>query len=492
MKLIWRQILGYVTVIVVLGTILVISFVRVTDQTMYHQTWFQLGQYADSLIQDDEVIINKKTNQIVGFQQQAIDSKSKLLSRQHVYFAVLDAKGQTRYDNSQGYTAQISKADWKKLRQGKMIKKRIAYPNTQVLQKNHQNMPIPQMIGIIKPYFFNHKLVAVVNISTFSSTARQIYEHIFQQMLIAFAAAFIVALTISFLFAQSLKKRIDKMKNAANEIAEGNYDIHLQTGHRDELDELSDSFNKMTDSLQASQEEIKAQEERRKEFLADAAHEMRTPLTTINGLLEGLAFDAIPEEDRQHSIELMQKDTKRLIRLVNDNLNYEKIRTNQIRMDRQIFDASEVLGNLKDQLEPNAKEQGDEIIVKSPHPLRTYADMDRFVQIMFNIIQNAIQFTKNGTIKVTGERLPKGAQFSVTDNGIGMSDEQLKNIWQRFYKADRSRMNTQYGESGIGLSLVRQLVRLHNGKITVKSKVNHGTTFTIFFPDRSTDHQKTE
>lgn len=487
MKLIWRQVLGFITVVVVLCTILMVSFVSVANRTMYHQTWYQLSQYADSLIQDDEVIINRKTNQIVGFQQQAIDSKSKLLSRQNVYFAVLDAKGKTRYDNSQGYTAQINKQDLKKLRQGKIIKKRIAYPDEKILQKKHQDAPVPQMIGMIKPYFFNHKLVAIVNISTFSSTAGQIYGQITHRMLIDFIIALVVALLISYMLARSLTKRIDKMKTATNQIAQGNYDVHLSVKGKDELADLSENFNKMADSLQASQEEIKEQEERRKEFLADAAHEMRTPLTTINGLLEGLIYDAIPAEDRKHSLELMQQDTKRLIRLVNDNLNYEKIRTNQIKMDRRIFDASEVLANLKDQLEPNLKEQDDQITIQTPHPLRTYADYDRFVQIMFNIIQNAIQFTKHGRITVVGERLPKGAQFTIKDTGIGMTDEQLKNIWERFYKADRSRMNTKYGESGIGLSLVRQLVNSHHGKITVKSKVNHGTIFTVYFPDRSDD-----
>lgn len=487
MKLMWRQLLSFIAVIVALATILTISFVSVTNRAMYEHTWYQLSQYADSLIQDDEVLINRRTNQIVGFQQQAIDSKSKLLSRQNVYFAVLDAKGRTRYDNSQGYSPQISKSDWQKLRKGKTIKKQIAYPNAKVLQKKHQNMPIPQMMGMIKPYFFNHKLVAVVTISTFSSTARQIYQMIMEKMLFAFMVALLIAVLTSFILVRSLTKRIDKMKNATNEIAQGNYDIHLTNHSKDELDDLSENFNKMADSLQASQEEIKEQEERRKKFLADAAHEMRTPLTTINGLLEGLAYDAIPEEDRQHSIELMQHDTKRLIRLVNDNLNYEKIRTNQIKMDRKIFDASEVLYNLKDQLEPNAQDQGDVIEVKTPQPLRVYADYDRFVQVMFNVIQNAVQFTQHGHIQVTGERLPKGAQFKITDTGIGMTEEQLKNIWERFYKADRSRMSTKYGESGIGLSLVRQLVELHHGTIKVHSKIHQGTTFVIFFPDRGND-----
>lgn len=218
--------------------------------------------------------------------------------------------------------------------------------------------------------------------------------------------------------------------------------------------------------------------------MADVAHEMRTPLTTINGLLEGLAYDAIPEEDKMHSIQLMQNDTKRLIRLVNDNLNYEKIRTNQISMERKVFDAAAVLENLRDQLRKKAAANKDELKLVVPDSIPVYADYDRFVQIMFNIIQNAIQFTTGGQITISAQRVAQGTEVKVADTGIGMTEEQVQNIWERFYKADRSRMNSQYGESGLGMAIVRQLVELHGGKIDVDSTYGQGTTFTVFFPDR--------
>lgn len=242
----------------------------------------------------------------------------------------------------------------------------------------------------------------------------------------------------------------------------------------------------MTASLKASQEEIHCQEERRRQFMANAAHEMRTPLTTINGILEGLQYDVIPEEDKKHSIELMQNETKRLIRLVNDNLNYEKIRTNQITMERKLFDASAVLQNLEEQLSKKAQAQGDTLDVDVAKGLLVYADYDRFVQIMFNIIQNAIQFTQHGQIKIRGKRVENGTQFTVQDNGIGMTPEQLENIWERYYKADRSRMNTKYGESGLGLAIVHRLVQLHGGKITAQSEYGKGSTFSVYFPDEKT------
>lgn len=175
-----------------------------------------------------------------------------------------------------------------------------------------------------------------------------------------------------------------------------------------------------------------------------------------------------------------------MIRLVNDNLDYEKIRTNQISMERKVFDAVAVLANLQEQLSKKARAQGDRIELDVNSELRVYADYDRFVQIMFNITQNAIQFTKNGLIKIQGRAVDNGSQFKVTDNGIGMTKDQLANIWERYYKADRSRMNTKYGESGLGLAIVHQLVLLHGGKVTVESKYGEGTTFTVFFPDR--DH----
>ncbi|KRN29253.1 Signal transduction histidine kinase [Lactobacillus selangorensis] len=114
-----------------------------------------------------------------------------------------------------------------------------------------------------------------------------------------------------------------------------------------------------------------------------------------------------------------------------------------------------------------------------------YADYDRFVQILFNILQNALQFTQNGQITATIERGYQETKFAVADNGIGMTEDQVKNIWDRYYKADPSRKNTKYGESGLGLAIVHQLVQQHGGTIDVQSQEGQGTTFTLTFPDKA-------
>lgn len=476
MKLMYRLMLSFFAIIVILMVILSVSFIRVTNQTMYQDTWRQLSQDADSLVQDSMRIPEG------DFASPALSTNARLLAHQDVHFAVYDTS-QQRVFASNGFTPTITAADWRKLKKGQTIRIKLATPR---VSKTVSNTSLPRMTEIIRPYRVNNKLVAVVAIATFVSSMERNMHEIKVNFLVALLCAGVLTLVASYIFSRSITVRINRLRKLTYQVAKGNYDVRLRILGNDEIGDLAQSFNQMAASLQTSQDEIHRQEERRRQFMANAAHEMRTPLTTINGILEGLQYDVIPEEDKKHSIELMQNETKRLIRLVNDNLNYEKIRTNQISMDRKLFDASAVLQNLKEQLSKKAAAQGDVIELEIPAGLLVFADYDRFVQIMFNIIQNAIQFTENGHIKVSGKQVEKGVQFAIQDDGIGMTDEQLKNIWERYYKADRSRMNTKYGESGLGLAIVHQLVQLHGGKITVKSKIGEGSTFTVFFPNSKT------
>ena len=481
MKLMYRLMLSFFTIIVILMVILSISFIKVTNQSMYQDTWRQLRQDADSLV-EDSIRYDPVDHSFAGFVTPALHSDARLLSHQDVHFAIY-GRDQEQLFASNGFTPTITAAKWAKLEKGETIYVKMTTPR---LSKQVAATNMPRMTEIIRPYRNKNKLVAVVAIATFVSPIERNMHQIKLNLLVALLFAGLMTLLVSYFFSRSITVRIKRLRELTHQVAKGNYDVRLRILGNDEIGDLGRSFNQMTASLQSSHEEIHSQEERRRQFMANAAHEMRTPLTTINGILEGLQYDVIPEEDKQHSIELMQNETKRLIRLVNDNLNYEKIRTNQISMERKLFDASAVLQNLKEQLGKKARAQGDQLELSVPDGLLVYADYDRFVQIMFNIIQNAIQFTENGVIKISGQQGGHGTQFVVQDNGIGMTAEQQDNIWERYYKADKSRMNTKYGESGLGLAIVHQLVQLHGGKITVTSELGKGSTFTIFFPDSQT------
>lgn len=471
--------LSFFAIIVTLMIVVSFSFINVTNNTMYHNTWQQLKSYSDSLIQDS-IRYNQRTQSFEGFANDSLNSNANLLTRQNVHFAIYDAT-HNKVFASNGFAPKISANDWERLRRGKTVCTKLVTPK---INTNTGNSSAPQMTEVTRPYFYKGKLIAVVSSATFVSTIEQNMRQIKVNLAIALLIASLVTLAVSYLMARSITRRIGQLRKATHQIARGNYNVEVDVNGSDEVADLGRSFYQMTASLRESREEIHRQEERRRRFMADAAHEMRTPLTTINGILEGLQYDVIPEEDKKHSIQLMQNDTRRLIRLVNDNLDYEKIRTNQISMERKIFDAAAVLANLQEQLTKKAKEKRDKLELEIEPNLRVYADYDRFVQIMFNIIQNAIQFTDQGTITIRGKRVEHGSQFQIQDDGIGMTQDQLANIWERYYKADPSRKNTKYGESGLGLAIVHQLVRLHGGKIKVESVYQQGTTFTLFFPDR--------
>ena len=340
------------------------------------------------------------------------------------------------------------------------------------------------------PFNLNREFYGALIVTQPAQNINAVVSEFSVNLLKGFALSGILAIVISYAFATFQLRRINRMKKATKAVANGNFDSILPVHHRDEFDELAEDFNKMTISLKESNEEIDRQEERRRQFMADASHEMRTPLTTINGLLEGMEHQMIPESQKDNAIRLMKNETERLIRLVSENLDYEKIRTNQISMVIKKFNATETMRQLLAQLESKAEVSHNQLLLETQEEIDIFADYDRFVQIMVNILQNAIQFTENGEIRVKIEKEELETVISISDTGIGMAEEELKNIWDRYYKVDPSRKNRKFGESGLGLPIVQQLVRLHKGHIDVTSELGKGTTFRIAFPN--TECQETD
>ncbi|MDV7758033.1 HAMP domain-containing sensor histidine kinase [Liquorilactobacillus mali] len=482
MKLIYQQMLAFFILIMTLLLILGFSFFHITREVIYENTWQQLEGYAYSLKNQSMMIQNQDGKQVLTLNVDKLRTSEVLLSNQQVHFTIYTSRNNTLYPKT-GYKSVISAKDWKKLKKGEILRRKSDLGWRGSNKQNVQNQQ--RMTDILAPCFDSSgKLVAVISVGAKVSSIQESFTRIQKNLLYVLLVSALLGILISYFLAHYTTKRIGKLRKATRAVANGNFDVKVIDNKRDELDDLAKDFNKMTVSLKKSKEEIRLQEQRRRQFMADAAHEMRTPLTTINGLLEGLVYDAIPEEDKDNSIKLMRNETKRLIRLVNDNLDYEKIRSGQIDLRQSIFNGMDVLKNVQEQLRKKAGNSGDTIEVTGPAKLEVYADYDRFVQIVFNITQNAIQFTEDGTITISAERGHRCSIFRISDDGIGMSKEQLKNIWERYYKADPSRKNTKYGESGLGLSIVQQLMEMHKGKVEVTSKIGIGTTFTLIFPDK--------
>jgi signal transduction histidine kinase len=320
------------------------------------------------------------------------------------------------------------------------------------------------------------------------STVKDNMQMLRKNLLIAFLVSVIVAVMLSFILSQLVVNRLRLIQLVTRRVAGGDYTAEVAMRSHDEIGALAADVNTMTRSLSDQEKEIEAQEARRKEFMANASHEMRTPLTTISGIVEGLQYDVIPDDEKQHSYDLIKAEADRLYRLVKENLDYERLRQNKVVLKKTRFDAVPVIENLLYQLQGKADLAGDRFEFEPKQAVDVFADQDRFIQIIFNIVNNAIQFTENGKIVVRAWREKHAAVFTISDTGIGMTPEQVDKIWERYYKADESR--TKRGESGLGMAIIRQLVEIHDGQISVESTYGKGTTFKVVIPDAQKRHEE--
>ncbi|MEE6712068.1 ATP-binding protein [Pediococcus acidilactici] len=479
MKLFFQQMMAFLAV--TLATLLIVGlvFIQFTRDSVYRTKWHSLQEYADSIFQQ-AVVLDPHDSSVTTVRVDQLMGMERLLNNQHIHFTIYAEDGERVSYPNRNTATKISKKQWRQLNKGNILRQESRMAVGQVEHRI-------TMTELKKPYFDRQgKLICVIAVGSPLANVQADIQQVQKNLLVTFSLAILVAVVASYFLSRYMVRRIQKIREAAHRVTEGDFEVQLDPGRQDEIGELSADFNLMTKSLKESNDEIKRQEERRRAFMADAAHEMRTPLTTINGLLEGLEYDAIPEDSKEESIRLMQRETKRLIRLVNDNLDYERIRTNKIKLNCQMVNLKQAVMRVVEQLNKKAAKEDDQLIVEMDSDVVVYADPDRLIQVLFNIVQNGIQFTQNGQITIRAQNASDGTNIQISDNGIGMTDDQIKNIWERYYKADASRIQTK-GESGLGMAIVHELVQIHGGKIEVSSAPGRGTTFKLHFPKAPDD-----
>lgn len=471
MKFLWQQILGFLLVII---TALAISAYRISNYMtteIFKEREAQLLQYGNNIVSNN-------------FTRPDLVRASQLLESENIVIQVYLDDGRIIYPTyDQRFSSNLSDTDLNRIAEGASLglqyAQRFVDPETQL-----------QMTTVYIPLQQNEVAGFPAGFISLGAPLESLEEQIAQSqnhILISFIIATIVGIIMSVFYAIFQTRKIKKLQQATREIASGNYEVIVDTGSADEFGDLARDFDVMSESLRNSQEEIKRQENLRRQFMMDAAHEMRTPLTTMSGLLEGLQYDMIPEAQRGRSLELISKETKRLTRLVNENLDYEKIRSRQITLKKQVLNGVSLLTQIKEQLNVKAEQKNNQIIVQAHPDLEIWADYDRIVQILINLVTNAIQFSQDSEIILVGTMTETQTILKVIDEGIGIDTKQIESIWERFYKVDVSRKNTQFGESGIGLAVVHSLVEAHEGIIEVESELGHGSTFIIKLPRKLTE-----
>ncbi|MFV0518470.1 MAG: sensor histidine kinase [Aminipila sp.] len=250
------------------------------------------------------------------------------------------------------------------------------------------------------------------------------------------------------------------------------------------FNEIMKPVYKLQDRLEKATEENKKAEQIRSEFVANVTHELKTPLTSISGFIETLQDGAAENpEIRNKFIDIIAIETSRLERLIEDVLVLSEIENKRVPMDIVAIDVNDNLNKILSTIEPIAESKGITIETYFEDSCFIEGNTDRFIQMMMNLIGNAIKYSKedqSGKVRVLTRKDEHKVYVNVEDNGIGIAEEHFERLFERFYRVDKSRTK-KGGGTGLGLSIVKHIAYLFNAEIKVKSELGQGTTFTVIF-----------
>jgi two-component system sensor histidine kinase BaeS len=329
-------------------------------------------------------------------------------------------------------------------------------------EREIENMFIPYVL------FLREQEIGSIEVSFLAPTKKMLYiERANRFLLISLIVLGGLAIFLSILFSRRLTDPIKKLTAAASSIADGNLKSRVVISGRDEIATLSKAFNRMAHSLEI-------QETLRKKLTSNIAHELRTPISSIRGSLEGMIDGLIPVNNEQ--LQSLYDEAGRLKSIVEGIEDLSRAEASSITIRKRRFDLKPFLHNIIGRYSRMFMDKGVSIELQCESGLTADADPDSISQIIVNLLSNALRATeKGGNVWVRAFKNSDSVVIEVADNGCGIKDEDLPFIFERFYKAAE-------GGLGLGLTIVKELVEAHNGKIEVKSKYGKGSVFTIFLP----------
>lgn len=334
--------------------------------------------------------------------------------------------------------------------------------------------------------FFDHTLANTIGVpievdgETKALFVRPYVNQHFGEMRMFLAILLILTLLFSFLIVlistRYIVKPILHLTDATKKIAAGNYHLELNVNRKDEIGRLARDFRKMSRSLEQT-------EEKRQEFVSSVSHEIQSPLTSIQGFSQALREEEIPVEEQQRYLSIIEKESRRLSVLSNQLLTLSFLDSETdvdqfVSLDlekqiKEVISATEWQWREK-KLSITYEETGGDV--------RVHADPKLLYQVWMNVLTNAIKYTPNdGEIRIEVVDKVREVEVRIADTGVGIADEDLTQLFERFYRGDKARTRSDHS-TGLGLSITKKIIELHDGVIMVTSEVGVGSTFTITLP----------
>ncbi len=311
-----------------------------------------------------------------------------------------------------------------------------------------------------------------VKLSDIQAQVAQIYRNV------ALASLFAVAFASFMIYFTAIRfsRPLVEMNVVAQRFSKGDFSVRPKIRGRDEVAQLAASIDKMADDLNDL-------EQMRKSFVANVSHELKSPLAAMRGFIEGMYDGTIAEADFNQTLGVVLDETKRLNLLINDLLDLARIESGKFPIAPSVFDINELLRRTLILFESRIDEKKLDVYVRFRQDYCfVYADKDRIEQVLRNLLDNAIKFSREGgrlSLITHANAQRQRAIISIADSGIGIPKEDLRHIWERFYKVDKAHTPSESG-TGLGLSILKRIIDEHKQIIRVKSAgEGRGTTFTF-------------
>ena len=281
----------------------------------------------------------------------------------------------------------------------------------------------------------------------------------------------LLSIVIAMFLSRRIAKPISDMTKKATKLADGNYNLVFESTGINELDELANSLNYL-------EQEVSKTDTYRRDLMANVSHDLKTPLTMIKAYAEMIKDITINDKEKTiKNLDVIIEETERLNILVNDILELSKLQNNQDNLDIEEFDIVLLIKDILRRYEIIKETENYNLILESPESIIVKADKKRISQVIYNLINNAVNYTGDDlkvTVRLTEEN--KDCLVEIIDTGKGIEEEDLQNIWNRYYKQEKNHKRNVIG-TGLGLSIVKNILEQHHFDYGVKSIKNHGTTF---------------
>jgi len=312
----------------------------------------------------------------------------------------------------------------------------------------------------------NTETIGYIILTSSASGMSKVFEHIIKIIIVASLWVFLAAIIIVYFITDRITTPIKEISKAVKSYARGNFDVRIPVTGEDEIATLSEAFNNMAT-------ELGKLEKTRNTFFSSVSHDLKTPMTSIQGFLEGILDGTIPQEKHSYYLGIVLDEVKRLTRLVNSLLDITRMQSGSVKLNPVSFDVCEMARLILisfeekiDELKLNVEFNCDD------DPSNVFADKDAIHQVLYNIISNALKFTpEEGTLKIdiTKDKPSEKYIVSVYNTGIGMKEDELPFVFDSFYKADSSRGLDKTG-TGLGMFIAKTKIEAHGEKIGVESQ----------------------